>query len=83
MASRPTKAVHGLTAGTRKPLFRTLSGVGVRHSVFVTPGSITGQRAGWADVASLVEANCLCHSPMQRGAGQRSLCGWHLFFALS
>lgn len=82
-ASRPTKAAPRLTAGARKLLFHTFRGLGVWHSGFVTPAPTTGQRAGWADVAPLVGASCLSHSLMQRGAGQRSLCGWHLCFALS
>ena len=52
-ASRPTKAAPELTAETRKPLFRTLSDMGVRHSAFFTPDPTTGQRAGWADVTPL------------------------------
>ncbi len=45
---QPLRPESLLSYGTRRP---------VRHSDFVTPGSTTGQRAGWADVA-LREGDC-------------------------
>jgi len=42
LAPPPTKEALKLAVQARKPVFRTLNGVGVRHSSFVTPGPTTG-----------------------------------------
>jgi len=53
-----TKHTPGLSAGTRKLLFRAGSGVAARHSDFLTPSTASGRRAGQVDVALLLRASC-------------------------
>jgi len=39
---QPAEANLLLTTGAQEPLFRTVSGIAVRHFSFVSPGSTTG-----------------------------------------
>ena len=50
---QPTRRPTSEPLGPESPSIRALRGIHARHSVFVAPGTISGQRAGWADVALL------------------------------
>jgi hypothetical protein len=55
----------------------------VRHADILTPGSISGRKAGPADVASYQEAIAPLLTARQRGEEQHKLeCDWHLCFVL-
>jgi hypothetical protein len=66
--SQPFEPESSLSHVKRRPM---------RHSSFVTPGSLTGRKSGEADVISRGD-ECASSSLMQRAGEQHIECDWHL-----